>query len=392
MNRIPLILAIPILMTISVSAQSPLVSGTNEFTFDFYHTSILKTDGNVFISPLSISMALGMIYPGAENNTAAEMKKTLHFLKNLDAQNLQYQDLVNSISGPKSPLIVTNMAWLNQGTRYKNDFLDIQKKYFQSSFREVDFRDAENTRKLINTTIEEQTRNKIHDLLPPGSITALTRLVLTNALYFKNAWLKPFKPEESAPGDFHTTPGNASKVMFMSSEGHYQAFENGEVKILELPYLHSGQGPIFSMLIILPKGDLQSFEENYFALENLETWGLRTMDMTKVKIPKFKIEHTTEVKPILQDLGMIEAFQENAEFTGICEDDQLYITDVFHKTFVEVNEEGTEAAAATAVGAAIKSGPPQKGEFIADKPFIFLIKENSTKCIVMIGRIVQPPF
>jgi serine protease inhibitor len=392
MNRILLILAIPILMTISVRAQSPLVSGTNEFTFDFYHTSILKTDGNVLISPLSMSMALGMIYPGAENNTAAEMKKTLHFLKNLDAQNLQYQDLVNSISGPKSPLIVTNMAWLNQGTKYKNDFLDIQKKYFQSSFREVDFRDEENTRKLINTTIEEQTRNKIHDLLPPGSITPLTRLVLTNALYFKNAWLKPFKPEQSAPGDFHTTPGNASKVMFMSSKGHYQAFENGEVKILELPYLQSGQGPIFSMLIILPKGDLQSFEENYFALENLETWGLSTMDMTNVKIPKFKIEHMTEVKPILQDLGMIKAFKEDAEFTGICENDQLFITDVFHKTFVEVNEQGTEAAAATAVGAAIRSGPPPKGEFIADKPFIFLIKEKSTNCIVMIGRIVQPPF
>jgi serpin B len=144
------------------------------------------------------------------------------------------------------------------------------------------------------------------------------------------------------------------------------------------------------MLIILPKEDLQSFEEYYLTFENFQEWHLTTFDMTKVMIPKFKFEHTTEIKPILMNLGINDAFADHAEFTGICEPDDLKISDVYHKTFIEVNEEGTEAAAATAVVAIHRSGPPPKSEFIANKPFIFLIKEKSTNSIVMIGRIVQP--
>jgi serpin B len=392
MTKISLILSIVILMNSNVNAQSqsPLVSGINEFTFDFYQASIKKTDGNVLISPLSISMALSMIYPGAENTTAAEMKKTLHFQKNLEAQNMQFQNVIKSLSRPESPLIVTNMAWLMKGTVYKKRFLDIQKKYFKSSFREVDFADSENTRQLINSTIEQQTNGKIQNLLPSGSIIPLTRLVLTNALYFKDTWLHPFKPEESTPGDFHS-PGAKFQVTFMKSQGHYQAFENDEVKILELPYLTGAkENRFFSMLIILPKQDLQSFEENYLTFDNLQKWNLTTFDMGKVMIPKFKFEHTTEIKPILMDLGMTTAFADHAEFTGICETDGLKISDVFHKAFIEVNEEGTEAAAATAVTATTESEPPPKSEFIANKPFIFLIKDKSTNSIVMIGRIVQP--
>ncbi|MFZ6011117.1 MAG: serpin family protein [Bacteroidota bacterium] len=381
-----------ILYSIKINAQDfaySITPGNTAFAIDFYKECSAQSPKNVFISPFSISSALAMTYPGARAKTAEEMKLALGFIQNLKTQNNEYSSLIRNLSGRESPFKIANTLWTMTGYRYEPKFIEINDIYFDATFKEVNFKNFDETRKEINTSIEDQTQGKIKDLLPPGSITELTRLVLTNAVYFKDSWLVPFKKEKTKNADFFSEPGKPVKAMFMENAGKFYGFENESVSILELPYL-SGD---FSMVILLPKVDLKEFEEQILTADNYFNWSLVRTPFTKIMVPRFKIEQTTAPVPILQKFGMVEAFNENkADFSGISTQQQLFISGIYHKAFVDVNEEGTEAAAATGVVAEARSAeflaPPR--DFIANRPFIFIIRDVTSKTILFIGKLADP--
>jgi serpin B len=239
----------------------------------------------------------------------------------------------------------------------------------------------------INSFIEEQTHNRIKDLLPEGSINSDTRLVLTNAVYFKDSWAVPFKIENTKPATFHTSAQHSVKTMFMQQAGYFSGFENNVVSILELPYKDGN----FSMVIFLPKVSMGEFENEFLNTDNYSSWSLSRAPYSKIMVPRFNIAQSTAADSILQKFGMVTAFKEmEADFSGITTEQDLAISGIYHKAFVQVNEEGTEATAATAVAAEQRSTQPEPRIFVADHPFVFIIRHVKSGSILFMGKLANP--
>jgi serpin B len=374
---------------------STVVNGNNQFAFDLYAKYKAKGD-NIFFSPYSISSAMAMTYEGAKGKTADEMQAVLHFPKDDAIRRDSFLKVNNQINkqDKKYQLRTANALWAQKDYKFKAEYFSLVEKFYSGKATNLDFiNDTEKSRVKINTWVEEQTNNKIKDLIPQGAVGRDTRLVLTNAIYFKGLWLEQFKKNNTQEKDFKVDQNSAVKVPMMSSTGEKAKFnysETEKLQVLELPY----EGNELSMLILLPKNnDLQAAEES-LAPEKLNALkrGIRNQRVD-IFIPKFKFETKYFMAGDLKTMGMPTAFTGGAaDFSGMTGAKDLYIAEVIHQAFVEANEEGTEAAAATGVimNATSIMLPEKPKVFNADHPFIFFIQERATGNILFIGRVKNP--
>jgi len=386
-----------------------LAEGNNQFAIDLYKKLAEKSDGNIFFSPYSIRTALGMTYAGARGETAEQMAKTLHFT--LPAEKLHpafgatAQQLKGNTKNPPEPTIrsksdhkfvlptmepfqltVANALWGQQGLPFQREFLDVTKTNYASGFRELDFAgDTEGSRKTINRWVEEKTKNKIKELLKPDDLSSVTRLVLTNATHFKAAWAIPFLKGETRDALFEITADEKVTVaMMQTQDAHFDYFATDDCEWVKLPYCDRA-----SMLLLLPrKGKLAVVEGKLtplFIQEALGNIGPRT---GKVLLPKFQVRTTAQLNTDLSRLGMPVAFSGNADFSGMVPGGGFKIGSVIHEAYVNVDEVGTEAAAATAVMMNLSN--PAPFSFTANRPFLFFICDNKTESILFSGRVVRP--
>lgn len=369
------------------------VEGNTAFALELYQ-KLRSADGNLFISPYSISTALAMTYGGARGTTAQQMAATLHF--SLDQKQLhptfaQLRKQLRAVQKKgKIRLYIANSLWPHQDYPFLKEYLAVTKRYYGASITPVDYKTAcEAARAKINVWVEEKTEEKIKELIQPGILTPLTRLVLVNAIYFKGMWARQFEKSLTQDAPFYLTPEKTVPTPFMTQEHTFRYGENEGLQILELPY----HGNDLSMLILLPKRvDGLSAVEKTLTPEHFKEWtaNLREQKLV-VFVPTFKTTSAFRLEKTLLSMGMRDAFDPaTANFSGMDGTMLLYIGPVIHKAVVEVNEEGTEAAAATAVVMRVKAMPAPLVTFRADHPFIFLIRHNETGSILFMGRVVDP--
>ncbi len=368
-----------------------VVSGNNKLAFDLY-SKYKSEEGNVFFSPYSISTALAMTYEGAKGKTAEEMQKVLHFPKAAKTRREGFAALYDEINGEgkKYELSTANALWAQKDYQFLKKYFETVEKHYKGKVTNLDFvYETEPSRQVINQWVEDETREKIKDLIPQGCIDPATRLVLTNAVYFKGNWLKQFDKEKTKEQNFKT--GNSTaKVQMMQLIGEDVKFnyaENDMTQMVELSY----DNKELSMLILLPRSGLSELE-NIISNEKLTEWkNCLTEERVDVYLPKFKFETKYFMVKTLKEMGMNAAFSNEADFSGMTGAKDLHISNVIHQAFVDVNEEGTEAAAATGVIIGITCIKPITTKiFRADHPFIFLIQQNSTGNVLFMGRVNNP--
>jgi len=372
-----------------------VVAGNNRFATDLYARLAKKEDGNLLLSPYSISTALAMTYAGAKGETEAEMAGVLHFTLPQKRLHSGFAALISQLSDPKTKrpyqLSVANRLWGQKGYRFLKPFLDATRENYGAGLKEVDFiRNTEGARLTINRWVEEKTQEKIKDLLAKGVLNRLTRLVLTNAIYFKGNWKTQFDEKNTREAPFAVKPGEKISVPMMHIEARFKFAQLPDLQVLEMPY----SGDDLTMLVLLPKEvDGLAELEKALTVGKLKEWTgrLRTRKVS-VFLPKFTMTCKFELNKVLAAMGMPQAFDGRANFSGMNGRKDLFISAVIHKAFVDVNEEGTEAAAATAVVVMerITSLPPPVPVFRADHPFVFLLRDNRSGSILFIGRVVNP--
>jgi serpin B len=376
-----------------------LVRGNNAFALELYG-KLAQGDGNRFLSPFSISTALAMTYAGAEGETASQMAKALHFDLPADRLHSAFHRLATELlsrtsapSGskvePDVQLLTANAIWTQSGEPVLTDFRKRIEVNYRGGIYPVDFRGAaEAACRTINAWVEEQTRDKIKDLIKPNLISAKTSLVLTNAIYFKALWDAPFHTEATRPGEFLAATGEKIPVEMMNQSERFGYYHEGTFQALELPY----KGNALAMVVFLPgsPGGLAAFESSMTAAK-LDTWLAKlSPHRVNVGLPKFHLKGEFELKAALSALGMSDAFRSTADFSGMTGTRDLMISAVVHKAFVEVEEKGTEAAAATGVIMGRAMAVVQPIVFRADRPFFFLIRDLRTGSILFLGRMVRP--
>ncbi len=377
---------------------SELADGNVAFAFDLYRT-LRSEDGNLFFSPYSISTALAMTYAGAAGETASQMAATMHF--NLPAESLHPAfnayalDLKaraeQEAEGTPFELSIANSLWGQEGFPFLDEFLDLLAENYGAGMRLVDYiNDTEGARKAINGWVSDETREKVKDLIPEGSLTADARLVLANAIYFKAEWLNRFEETATGPEPFQLLDGSTVEVPMMHQSESYGYVIGDEYMAVELPYRYGDT----SMLIILPdEGQFQAVEQQLSPEMITGLLGRMTFGPSvNLGLPKFTYDSDFDLKEALIDLGMPDAFDRvRADFSGMDGARDLYIAHVLHKAFVSVDEKGTEAAAATAVIMEVTSAP--MGEPITltiDRPFVYMIRDQQTGSILFLGRVLNP--
>lgn len=368
-----------------------VTNANNRFAFDLYSQLNKSEKGNLFYSPYSISAALAMTYEGAKGQTADEMKSVFHFPEN-SVLRPNFAAIYNDINkGAKDYELRTgNALWVQQDFPLLSDYTSRVEKYYGGKAANLDFvKESEESRQTINSFIEEQTNNKIKDLIPAGLLNPMTRLVLTNAIYFKGTWQWEFDTSDTRNEDFKVTPDNIIKVPMMNMDPDKAKFnyaDTGDAQILELPY----KGNKISMLVLLPTKDLASIESSLTA-EKLNEYKskMKKTKLDSIVLPKFEFDTKYSMKDTLSALGVPTAFSKNADFSGMTGKKDLYINFVIHQAHIKVDEEGTEAAAATAVGMGLTAVMP-RNVFRADHPFIFVIQERDTGNILFLGRVTDP--
>jgi len=374
-----------------------LVEGNCEFALELYAALADESaEGeNLFFSPYSISSALAMTYGGARSRTAEEMAGVLHLGlpdEQLHPAFAALASLMESAGNHQGcQLAIANALWGQDGYNFLADFLSLTEQYYGAGLNVVDFKNAtEQARQTINLWVEENTNGKIKDLI--ADLDPLTRLVLTNAVYFKGTWASKFEQKNTQSANFWLTPTEAVQVPMMHQMGNFKYKSYNNLTILELPY----EGEYLSMIILLPQAiDGLAELEKSLNRENLENWLAEPNNDSGsagreavVYLPRFKVTSQFALAETLQSLGMQDAFiAERADFSGMDGTKDLFISAVVHKAFVEVNEEGTEAAAATGVGFVITAMPPA---LRMDHPFLFLIRDNTSGSILFIGRVTNP--
>jgi serpin B len=376
-------------------ALAGVVAANNEFALDLCQRYQAQEEGNIFFSPYSISSALAMTYEGAGGETAKEMQSVFYFPENEENLRNGYKQLNQAINQADKDyqLRVANALWAEEDFGFLTEYFNLVNRYYGAEVTNLDFKsNAEESRLTINDWIEEQTENKIKDLIPADAINPLTRLILTNAIYFKGDWLQEFDQNQTTERDFKISEGEVVRVEMMQrtdEEAEFNYFQNEQLQVLELPY----QGEELSMLIFLPKENDINALGNDLTVEKIEEWkeGLREQRV-KVYLPKFKFETKYFMKEDLSDMGMPSAFSNLADFSGMTGRKDLFISEVIHQAFIDVNEEGTEAAAATAVVMELLSAGPgsEIPIFRADHPFIFMIQQKDSGNILFLGRVMNP--
>ena len=368
-----------------------LVEANTIFAFDLFHTLQKETAGeNLFISPASVSLALAMTYNGAGGDTAAAMAQVLHFEEmRLEEINTAFADLRTILQNPdpKVELAIANSLWTRQGKKFYDDFLQRNGDYYGAEVAELDF-DKPDAADTINRWVEQQTAGRITDLIEPP-IDPLTVLFLINAIYFKAAWTEPFDPDRTRDVTFSMPDGSSKEHPFMFREGQFRCLEREGFQAVSLPY---GKTQRLSMLVFLP-GPEESLESFYAGLtpEAWSTWMQQFQDTEAVVgLPRFKFEYETSLKKALKSMGMEIAFMAGAADLSKMKPvpPAMFIAEVKHKTFVEVNEKGTEAAAATSVEVRDESAPAFY--MVMERPFFFSIVDNKTGSILFMGQVTEP--
>jgi serpin B len=388
--------SLPALADAPAPERDAIVASNTAFAADLYGS--LKKDGNLFFSPYSISTALAMTSAGARGKTLEEMNKVLHFGKDPEAVHKGFSLLQKDlVADPKSPfeLAIANRLFAQNGFKFLDAFLGLAKDRYDAPVEMLDFKKSvEPSRVHINQWVEKQTRDKIKDLLQPTIIGPDTRLVLVNAIYFKGSWEKAFDKKATRPAPF-TSGGKTFDVPTMVQKQLAGFAEHDGVQVLSLPY-KSGTGARLSMLVLLPaKPDGLPALESTLATKGVGDW-IKDLQKHEVQVflPKFKLESSLSLKDNLGALGMKSAFDcsphTTADFSGMDGARDLCISAVVHKAFVDVNEEGTEAAAATAVVVIRASAVMQTPVFRADHPFILAIVDDASKSILFMGRVNDP--
>jgi serpin B len=378
----------------SAQTQS-LVEGNTAFALDLYGQ--LKTGSeNLFFSPYSISTCLAMTYAGARAETERQMGKALHFEKNQRQLHSAFGELQGRLNEASKlegiELNIANALWTQKDPPLLPAFLQIAKSEYQANVHQADFRTgAEAARDEINHWVAQKTKDKIQNILPPGSLTDLTRLVLANAIYFKGVWARQFEKAGTSNQPFHLSTARHVEVPLMHHFDEVRYTEEADLQAVELPY----KGDELSMIILLPRQvDACSKLEDRLtpALLSRSLGGMKKQKV-EIFLPRFKLESSFELNDTLARMGMPDAFGAKADFSGMDGTKSLYISAVFHKAWGEVNEEGTEAAAATAVvmtKSAVIKQPPPPPIFRADHPFIFLIRDTRSSSVLFLGRLVDP--
>jgi len=380
--------------------ERSVVAANNQFAFDMY-TKLCNdphyNESNLFYSPISMSSALAITYEGARGSTADEIQKVFHFPKDDVMRREGFAALYAWMNQEHSQYVLrtANALWAEKTYLFLPDYIRIGQQYYSANVTNLDFIVLpEESRVTINRWVENQTNNKIQDLLPSGSIDRLTRLVITNAVYFYGTWAKQFDKNLTSEAEFKIAPGKLTHVQMMERTDRDAIFnytETDNLQVLEMQYTN-GTGKALSMIAILPKGDNLTVVEKSLDLQNLSAWrsrfGYKRVD---VFFPKFKLNTKYNLNDIFGAMGMPTAFTFNADFSGMDGTRNLYITDIIHQAFVDVNEEGTEAAAATGVVVGVMSIPQSEPPvFRADHPFIFVIQDSETGNILFIGRVINP--
>ena len=384
---------------VSDSELQNLVEGNNEFAFDLYKQLIAKTGGNLFYSPYSISLALAMTYAGANGQTKEQMADVLRFLLEDEELHAAFNKLAIELNSRSTvsegsdmqgiQLNIANSTWGQENYEFMPAFLNVLAENYDAGMRLLDYaEDPEACRQIINDWVSEKTNGKIEDLIPEGGITPMTRLVLTNAIYFKAAWLYPFEEEGTQDDTFYLANGSEVSVPMMKLAATLNYKDGKNYRAVQLPYDTNNM----SMVVIVPdEGDFDSFESSLTANSVSDIIDSLNQQKLNLSMPKYEFEYDAALKEILQNMGMTEAFSGNADFSGMTGEETLFIDNVLHKAFISVDEKGTEAAAATAVmmaGSAPDPGSPLN--FTIDHPFIILIMDNITDSVIFIGRVMNP--
>lgn len=379
---------------VDAQAVKAAAEANNAFALALYQ-QLAESDGNLFYSPYSIYTALMMTYAGAAGQTAEQMKQALEITvpegeahAALNALNLTLKNNSMFDGAPVFSFNVANQLWGQKDFAFNEQFLNTLSAYYDANLKTVDFRDSENARALINLWVAAQTNDKIKDLIPEGVLNALTRLVLTNAVYFKAAWMNQFDPANTAPGTFTLSDGSQVDVPMMRAQRSMQAFVDEQFAVVELPYV----GGRYSMALVMPAQDgLAEFESSLDAERLNKILGSLSTASVTLSLPKFKLESSFGLSEAMKTLGMTDAFTPGlADFSGMEGTRNLYISDLLHKAYVDVNEEGTEAAAATAVVVGMTSMPAESYTIDFDRPFLFLIRDIQTNAILFMGRMADP--
>jgi len=374
--------------------QVDAVAGAqNNFTRDLYVALAKGSTDNLFFSPFSIMTAIAMTHTGAKANTMEEIRKVLHLPENKEDVFNGFHDVVKDIKTPVNEyeLRTSNMAYVSDKLALLEEFASVLTNKFHSISKTVNFGASEEVRNEINQAVEKETNSRIKDLIPSGVLDALTRMVLVNAVYFKGTWSKQFDEAATKTLPFHTTKDTSVNIPMMYIKDNFNLFHNRDLgaRLLSMDY----EGGRLSMVIVLPdEVDGLATVEDKLATMDLNTIDKRMGSIkVEVTLPKFKLEESLQLKSYLQEMGIKDLFdEEKADLSGIGGSKDLHVSHVIHKAFLEVNEQGSEAAAATGVvmmtRMMIRTPPP----FKADHPFFFYIRDRRSNFILFSGRYVKP--
>ncbi len=377
--------------------RTQLVRGNARFAVDLYRQLGEEDAGNLAVSPASVSLALCMAYAGARGNTEAEMKDVLNLPlrgKELAATVGQLHEELSVFDGNCGlELRIANSLWGQSGFGFLLEFLETLHTLYKSDLEELDFQGApEDACHRVNAWVEEHTAGRVKGVLSPQTVDELTRLILVNAVYFKCSWQDRFREAATTPAAFWVTPEHSVESRLMRRTGEYLYADSPLWQALQIPYAMY----YFSMTVLLPKhkGWLSDFESSLDAGFFDELGRVLALRQVDLHLPRFRIENKFALGSVLYDMGIRDAFsRDRADFSGISRSDRLFVSEVLHKTFMDVNEEGTEASAVTAASMAALSAPREPEEpvvFRADHPFMFLIRDGRTGSILFMGRLADP--
>ncbi|MGH9590902.1 MAG: serpin family protein [Terracidiphilus sp.] len=375
--------------------RTAAVNGSNAFAADLFQ-QLLTHPGNLFFSPESISVAFAMAYAGARGQTAAEMAKAFHFTLPQPRLQPAMGALLAEMNAPHKncELHVANALWAQKDRNFLPDYLKLVQDNYGAAFHRVDFSTApEAARGDINRWVEQQTNDKIENLIAPGVLTPATRLVLTNAIYFKGDWRNPFQKSETKDEDFHLSAVRTVKTPMMHRTGAYRYYDGGSFQALELPYA----GGDLAMLVLLPKqiSGLPALERSFTAASTSKWIGnLKPAAKVILTLPRFDMTRQFQLSEVLSKMGLSQAFGNAANFSGMTGSPGFTISAAIHKAYIDVNEQGTEAAAATSTvmrATAMRRRMPEPPiVFRADHPFLFLIRDTRSGSILFMGRVSDP--
>ncbi|XP_073485192.1 serpin I2 [Aquarana catesbeiana] len=393
----PLILLFAVTLAgVSVTSAAPRLWGDTitEFAVDL-HQAIrsVDTEENIIFSPLGATLILGMIKLGARGATSEQIKEVLKLQGNQESEEFsELRKLVSVISEENKEFAfnLANALYLQEGFHVKEQYLHSNRDFFKSEIKLVNFQDLKASAKIISAWVERQTNGKIKHMFSSGDFEPLTKLVLVNAIYFRGEWKYKFSPDATHPQDFRVKKGNVTKIPMMhlqtATKIGYFSENNLKYKVLELPY----KGDKVSLVLALPEENVEIEDlEKKLTEPVLRGWNTKmTEETVEISLPRFKIEQKVDLKPALLNLKVTNVFDQNCDLSGITDTSNLHISKMVQKVSIEVNEAGSEAAASTGIQVAAMSITNHR--FVADRPFLFFIRHNTSGSILFMGKVTNP--